>query len=71
MPTPQVDMLGEEVCGGQVVRQVPSIGHGARWEVLLPCGHKQIFERKGLRDAVKRKVKTLHCQTCNPRRSSW
>lgn len=70
MPIPEVDMLGQHVGGAEVIRRVPSIGTGARWELLLACGHKQIYERKLLRSAIAKGTEALHCQTCKPRRSS-
>lgn len=71
MALPAVDMLGRTIAGCTVTRSVPSIGTGARWELTMPCGHKQIFDRKALRQAERRERATLHCDTCRPRRSLW
>lgn len=68
---PTIDMLGKPVADGTVVRQVPSIGLGARWEVALPCGHKQIFSRQAIRTALAKGTKVMHCDTCKPRPDRW
>jgi hypothetical protein len=68
---PTIDMLGKPVADGTVVRQVPSIGLGARWELALPCGHKQIFTRQAIRTALDKGTKTLRCETCKPKKDRW